>query len=61
MKPTTGGGPMVIIYSANLAGMRAKVVQAGGIVTRDIYAFPDGKRFHFKDPSGNELSVWSDK
>jgi hypothetical protein len=25
-----------------------------------IFSFPGGRRFHFLDPSGNELAVWSD-
>jgi predicted enzyme related to lactoylglutathione lyase len=27
---------------------------------KEIFSFPGGRRFHFTDPSGNELSVWSD-
>ena len=34
--------------------------QAGGKITRAIFAFPGGRRFHFTDPSGNELAVWSE-
>ena len=33
----------------------------GGIISKEIFAFPGGHRFHFIDPSGNELAVWSDK
>ena len=29
--------------------------------TRAIFSFPGGRRFHFADPSGNELGVWSEK
>ena len=32
----------------------------GGIVAKAIYSFPGGRRFHFIDPGGNELAVWSD-
>ena len=53
------GGPLVILYSddldASLAGIRA----AGGRIVREPFAFPGGRRFHFTDPSGNELGVWS--
>ena len=24
------------------------------------FAFPGGRRFHFADPAGNELAVWSE-
>ena len=57
----TAGGPLVVIYSVDLAGMQAKVQAAGGTITKEIFSFPGGRRFHFTDPSGNELSVWSDK
>ena len=36
-------------------------LEAAGKITREIFAFPGGRRFHFKDPAGNELAVWSDK
>ena len=25
----------------------------------DYVAFEDGRRFHFLDPNGNELAIWS--
>ncbi len=55
------GGPLIVIYAADLAGMEAKVRSAGGSIVKDIFSFPGGRRFHFSDPSGNELAVWSDK
>ena len=53
--------PLVILYSLDLEATRDKVVQAGGEVCVDIFDFPGGRRFHFRDPSGNELAVWSDR
>lgn len=55
------GGPLVILYSSDLDRSLQAVRAAGGIVTQDPFEFPGGRRFHFKDPSGNELAVWSDK
>lgn len=55
------GGPLVVIYAADLAGMERKVAQAGGTIVKPIFSFPGGRRFHFTDPSGNELAVWSDQ
>jgi predicted enzyme related to lactoylglutathione lyase len=40
--------------------MLARVTGAGGTITKPIFAFPGGRRFHFTDPSGNELAVWSE-
>jgi len=53
--------PLVIIFSSSLEASREKVLAAGGKITRDIFAFPGGRRFHFKEPGGNELAVWSDQ
>jgi len=36
------------------------VQAAGGEITHPIFAFPGGRRFHFRDPSGNDLAVWSE-
>ncbi len=55
-----GSGPLVVIYSTGLADTKNKVTAAGGRIVKDIFAFPGGRRFHFADPSGNELAVWSD-
>lgn len=52
-------GPLVILYSTNLEGSVAAVRAAGGTILQDPYSFPGGRRFHFADPSGNELAVWS--
>ena len=52
--------PLVILYAHDLEAMQAKVLAGGAVVTRPIYSFPGGRRFHFRDPSGNELAVWSD-
>jgi predicted enzyme related to lactoylglutathione lyase len=41
--------------------MHAKVLAAGGQITRPIFSFPGGRRFHFSDPSGNELAVFSER
>ena len=53
------GGPLVILYSVNLEDSLAAVQDAGGRIVQDPFSFPGGRRFHFADPSGNELAVWS--
>jgi predicted enzyme related to lactoylglutathione lyase len=52
--------PLVILYAHELEAMEAKVRAAGGAATQPIFSFPGGRRFHFRDPSGNELAVWSE-
>ena len=52
--------PLVILYATDLEAMLARVRSAGGVITRGVQAFPGGRRFHFRDPAGNELGVWSE-
>lgn len=52
--------PLVVLYAHDLEAMRDQVTGAGGRITRPIYSFPGGRRFHFIDPAGNELAVWSE-
>jgi predicted enzyme related to lactoylglutathione lyase len=53
----TTKAPLAVIDVDDLDAALAAVEQAGGTVTRPVFAFPGGKRFHFTDPSGNELAV----
>lgn len=57
----TTGGALIILYSKNLEDSVARVREAGGRIVEEPFSFPGGRRFHFTDPSGNELAVWSDK
>ncbi len=57
----TPGGVLVILYSADLEASVDKVEAAGGKITIHPFSFPGGRRFHFEDPSGHELAVWSEK
>ncbi len=52
-------GPLVVLYADDLEAMEAKVRAAGADIIRPIFSFPGGRRFHFRDPAGNELAVWS--
>lgn len=50
--------PLPVIEVDGLDAACEKVEQAGGTITKPIYAFPGGRRFHFADPDGHELGVW---
>ncbi|MFW0787547.1 VOC family protein [Gordonia sp. CPCC 206044] len=52
-------GPFVLLFSDDLDASVAAVTAAGGEVVDGPYEFPGGRRFHFLDPSGNELGVWA--
>ena len=50
--------PLAIVETKDLEAALKSVTAAGGKITKPIFAFPSGRRFHFTDPSGNELAVW---
>ncbi len=54
-------GALIVFYHDKLEAVKENVEQAGGKISKSIFSFPGGRRFHFLDPAGNELAVWSDK
>ncbi len=54
------GSALIVFYSADLEASLAKVVSAGATVSKEIFSFPGGRRFHFVDPSNNEFAIWSE-
>ena len=58
--PVRPANPLVVIYATRLEEVEGKIRSEGGQVVRPTYEFPGGRRFHFTDPSGNELAVWTD-
>ena len=54
-------GALVVLYNPDLESTKARIIEAGGKISKDIFSFPGGHRFHFIDPAGNELAVWSEK
>lgn len=58
-EPVRPGGPLVILYADDLQVTQRRVQAAGGTVSRAVFAFPGGRRFHFTDPDGFELAVWT--
>lgn len=57
---TESGSPLIVLYSDDLEDTLDKVEAAGGKVIKPIFSFPGGRRFHFIEPGGNELAVWSE-
>ena len=55
------GGPLVVLYGADLAEIEERIAAAGGTIVKPVFAFPGGRRFHFTDPDGYELAVWSER
>jgi hypothetical protein len=55
-----GCAPLVVLYSSDLKATEAAIESAGGKVVVPTFQFPGGRRFHFADPVGNVLAVWSE-
>ena len=56
---TDNGASLVIFFAEDLEAVQQAVIDAGGRVVNPIFEFPGGRRFHFADPHGNELAVWT--
>jgi predicted enzyme related to lactoylglutathione lyase len=50
-------GPLIVIQVADLEEAFAAVQAAGGTISKPIFSFPGGRRFHFFDIDGNELAA----
>ena len=55
------GGPLVVLYGDDLPALAEAIRHAGGKTAKAIFDFPGGQRFHFVDPNGYELAVWTRK
>ncbi len=60
-EPVRPGGPLIILYADNLADTQRRLEALGAVITREIFSFPGGSRFHFTDPDGYELAVWTEQ
>ena len=49
--------PLPVIEVSDLEATLSAVTAAGAAITKPIFSFPGGRRFHFLDPSGNELAA----
>ena len=52
--------PLPVVRVDDLEAAFDAVTKAGGVIAKPIFSFPGGRRFHFIDPSGSELAVWSE-
>jgi uncharacterized protein len=57
--PVNPGGPLIILYADDLAETQARPERLGAKIVKPVFSFPGGRRFHFRDPDGYELAVWS--
>ena len=58
--PASSGSVLLVFYSEDLARDIKKVTDLGGTICKDIFEFPGGHRFHFRDTCGNEYAMWTE-
>ena len=49
--------PLPVVLVDDLEAAQTAVEQAGGSISKPIFSFPGGRRFHFFDPNGLELAI----
>lgn len=58
-EPRGPAGPLVILYANDLEAVQKRIEAAGGRIVEPACDFPGGRRFHFADPDGYQLAVWT--
>lgn len=56
--PDRAVAPLAVVRTMDIDDAERRVIAAGGIITKPQFDFPGGRRFHFREPGGNELAVW---
>lgn len=56
----SAGAPLIVIYHSDLERTAHRVTELGGTITKEIFPFPGGRRFHFAEPGGTEFGIWSE-
>jgi hypothetical protein len=49
--------PLPVVLVDNIEAAQTAVEGAGGTISKPVFAFPGGRRFHFLDPNGLELAI----
>ncbi len=49
--------PLAVLDTTEIEALEEAIRHAGGTISKPIFPFPGGRRFHFLDPNGNELAV----
>lgn len=57
---TQSGGALLVLKAQDLEAALTVVEASVARINKDIFAFPGGRRFHFIEPGGNELAIWSE-
>jgi len=49
--------PLPVVLVDDIEAAQTAVEGAGGTISKPIFAFPGGRRFHILDPNGLELAI----
>ena len=49
--------PLPVVLVDDIDAAQTAVVDAGGTISKPVFTFPGGRRFHFLDPNGFELAI----
>jgi predicted enzyme related to lactoylglutathione lyase len=49
--------PLPVVLVDDIDAAETAVVGAGGTISKPVFGFPGGRRFHFLDPNGLELAI----
>lgn len=52
--------PLIVLKTDNLEAAYQTVKTSGAEITKEVFDFPGGRRFEFKEPGGNAMAVWTD-
>jgi predicted enzyme related to lactoylglutathione lyase len=55
--PTGAKPPLPVIQVGDLEASLERTLEAGAVLVTSIFSFPGGRRFHVRDPGGNEIAV----
>lgn len=55
--PEKTAAALPVVAVDDLEATLAAIEAAGGTITRAVFAFLGGRRFHFRDPDGHELAA----
>jgi predicted enzyme related to lactoylglutathione lyase len=57
---TPQNGVLLVFFSEDLERDVERVKELGATITQEIFSFPGGRRFHFRDPAGTEFAIWGE-
>lgn len=50
--------PLIVLKTDDLSAAYQQVSDAGAEITKEVFEFPGGARFEFREPGGTDMAVW---